>query len=161
MFFILNIFVKILFFSVGGVSVLKKVQSYIKLQVPAGMANPSPPIGPALGQRGVNIMDFCKVFNEKTNSIEKGSPISVLITVYVDRSFTFILKTPPASFLLKKAAGIKSGSCTPNKHEVGVVTMSQVIEIAKIKMNDMTGSDIHAMSRSIQGTAISMGIKVK
>ncbi|CEN32075.1 50S ribosomal protein L11 [Candidatus Westeberhardia cardiocondylae] len=140
---------------------LKKIQSYVKLQIPAGMANPSPPIGPALGQRGVNIMEFCKSFNEKTKNIEKGMPIPVIITVYVDRSFQFILKTPPASILLKKVLGIKSGSSNQIKDKVGTVTMDQIFEIAKIKMNDMTGSSIEAVSRSIQGTALSMGIVVK
>ncbi|MCR3756198.1 MAG: 50S ribosomal subunit protein L11 [Candidatus Westeberhardia cardiocondylae] len=142
-------------------NILKKIQSYVKLQIPAGMANPSPPIGPALGQRGVNIMEFCKSFNEKTKNIEKGMPIPVIITVYVDRSFQFILKTPPASILLKKVLGIKSGSSNQIKDKVGTVTMDQIFEIAKIKMNDMTGSSIEAVSRSIQGTALSMGIVVK
>ncbi|MCR3754687.1 MAG: 50S ribosomal subunit protein L11 [Candidatus Westeberhardia cardiocondylae] len=140
---------------------MKKIQSYIRLQILSGMANPSPPVGPALGQRGVNIMEFCKVFNAKTMNFEKGLPIPVVITVYVDRSFTFILKTPPASVLLKKAAGIKHGSCDKNKNRAGIVTMQQILEIAKMKMNDMTGSDIYAMSRSIQGTAFSMGITVE
>lgn len=141
---------------------VKKVQAYVKLQIAAGMANPSPPIGPALGQQGVNIMEFCKVFNAKTDSLEKGLPIPVLITVYSDRSFTFITKTPPAAILLKKAAGIKSASGTPNKEKVGkVLTSAQIREIAETKAIDMTGSDIEAMIRSIKGTARSMGLVVE
>ncbi|OZI14047.1 50S ribosomal protein L11 [Sodalis-like symbiont of Philaenus spumarius] len=139
----------------------KKVQAYVKLQVSAGMANPSPPVGPALGQRGVNIMEFCKAFNAKTESIEKGLPIPVIITVYSDRSFTFVTKTPPAAVLLKKAAGIKSGSDKPNKDKVGKVTSVQVREIAETKAADMTGADVEAMSRSIGGTARSMGLVVE
>ncbi|AYN24462.1 50S ribosomal protein L11 [Buchnera aphidicola] len=139
----------------------KKIQSYIKLQVAAGMANPSPPIGPALGQKGVNIMDFCKLFNTKTENIEKGLPIPVIITVYSDRSFTFITKTPPASVLLKKAAGIKSGSSKPKTEIKGKITKLQVEEIANIKKNDMTGSNIHSMIRSIEGTAKSMGLIIE
>ena len=131
----------------------KKVQAYVKLQVAAGMANPSPPVGPALGQQGVNIMEFCKAFNAKTESMEKGLPIPVVITVYADRSFTFVTKTPPAAVLLKKAAGIKSGSGKPNKDKVQ--------EIAQTKAADMTGSDIEAMTRSIEGTARSMGLVVE
>ena len=127
----------------------KKVQAYVKLQVAAGMANPSPPVGPALGQQGVNIMEFCKAFNAKTESLEKGLPIPVVITVYADRSFTFVTKTPPAAVLLKKAAGIKSGS------------RAQLQEIAQTKAADMTGSDIEAMTRSIEGTARSMGLVVE
>ncbi|WP_225639356.1 50S ribosomal protein L11 [Candidatus Profftia sp. (ex Adelges kitamiensis)] len=138
----------------------KKVQAYIKLQVAAGMANPSPPVGPALGQKGVNIMEFCKEFNIKTDNLEKGLPIPVVITVYADRSFTFIIKTPPASVLLKKAAGIKLGSCNPNKNIVGEVTSAQVRAIAKTKAIDMTGANIEAMTSSIKGTAISMGLVV-
>ncbi|MFT4465330.1 MAG: 50S ribosomal protein L11 [Sodalis sp. (in: enterobacteria)] len=139
----------------------KKVQAYVKLQVAAGMANPSPPVGPALGQQGVNIMEFCKAFNAKTESIEKGLPIPVVITVYSDSSFTFVTKTPPAAVLLKKAAGIKSGSGKPNKENVGKVTSAQVREIAETKAADMTGADVEAMSRSIAGTARSMGLVVE
>jgi len=139
----------------------KKVQAYVKLQVVAGMANPSPPVGPALGQQGVNIMEFCKAFNAKTDSLEKGLPIPVVITVYSDRSFTFITKTPPAAVLLKKAAGVKSGSGTPNREKVGKVTSAQIREIAETKAADMTGADIEAMMRSIEGTARSMGLVVE
>ncbi|HCT3327694.1 TPA: 50S ribosomal protein L11 [Proteus mirabilis] len=139
----------------------KKVQAYIKLQVAAGMANPSPPVGPALGQQGVNIMEFCKAFNAKTESAEKGLPIPVVITVYADRSFTFVTKTPPAAILLKKAAGVKSGSGKPNKEKVGKVTTAQVREIAETKAADLTGADVEAMMRSIEGTARSMGLVVE
>ncbi|MBF9001274.1 MULTISPECIES: 50S ribosomal protein L11 [Vibrio] len=139
----------------------KKVEAYIKLQVAAGMANPSPPVGPALGQRGVNIMEFCKAFNAKTESVEKGLPIPTVITVYNDRSFTFITKTPPAAVLLKKAAGIKSGSGRPNTDKVGTITDAQIQEIAETKAADMTGADIEAMKRSIAGTARSMGLVVE
>ncbi|CDW59662.1 SecE and NusG and KOW and Ribosomal L11 N and Rib osomal L11 domain containing protein [Trichuris trichiura] len=130
-------------------------------QVAAGMANPSPPVGPALGQQGVNIMEFCKAFNAKTDSIEKGLPIPVVITVYADRSFTFVTKTPPAAVLLKKAAGIKSGSGKPNKDKVGKISRAQLQEIAQTKAADMTGADIEAMTRSIEGTARSMGLVVE
>ncbi|AXY00020.1 MULTISPECIES: 50S ribosomal protein L11 [Vibrio] len=139
----------------------KKVEAYIKLQVAAGMANPSPPVGPALGQHGVNIMEFCKAFNAKTESLEKGLPTPVVITVYNDRSFTFITKTPPAATLLLKAAGIKSGSGRPNTEKVGTVTEAQIQEIAETKAADMTGADIEAMKRSIAGTARSMGLVVE
>ncbi len=139
----------------------KKVEAYIKLQVAAGMANPSPPVGPALGQHGVNIMEFCKAFNAKTESTEKGLPIPVVISVYGDRSFTFITKTPPAAVLLLKAAGLKSGSGRPNTEKVGTVTDAQVQEIAETKAADMTGSDVEAMKRSIAGTARSMGLVVE
>ena len=140
----------------------KKVQAYVKLQVAAGMANPSPPVGPALGQQGVNIMEFCKAFNAKTDSIEKGLPIPVVITVYADRSFTFVTKTPPAAVLLKKQAGIKSGSGKPNKDKVGKsLPAAQLQEIAQTKAADMTGADIEAMTRSIEGTARSMGLVVE
>ncbi|WBA11529.1 50S ribosomal protein L11 [Salinivibrio kushneri] len=139
----------------------KKVEAYIKLQVAAGAANPSPPVGPALGQHGVNIMEFCKAFNAKTESIEKGLPIPVVITVYSDRSFTFVTKTPPAAILLKKAAGVKSGSGRPNTEKVGTVTDAQIQEIAETKAADMTGADIEAMKRSIAGTARSMGLNVE
>ncbi|EKT58114.1 50S ribosomal protein L11 [Providencia burhodogranariea] len=139
----------------------KKVQAYVKLQVAAGMANPSPPVGPALGQQGVNIMEFCKAFNAKTENLEKGLPTPVVITVYADRSFTFVTKTPPAAVLLKKAAGVKSGSGKPNKEKVGKVTSAQVREIAETKAADMTGADVDAMARSIAGTARSMGLVVE
>lgn len=139
----------------------KKVQAYIKLQVAAGAANPSPPVGPALGQHGVNIMEFCKAFNAKTDSIEKGAPVPVVITVYSDRSFTFETKTPPASYLLKKAAGIKSGSGVPNKEKVGTVTRAQLEEIVKTKEVDMTGADMDAMVRCIEGSARAMGLVVE
>ncbi len=139
----------------------KKVTAYIKLQVSAGMANPSPPVGPALGQHGVNIMEFCKAFNAKTDSVEKGAPTPVVITVYSDRSFTFETKTPPASFLLKKAAGVKSGSGRPNTEKVGTVTRAQLEEISNTKQPDLTGADLDAMVRTIAGTARSMGLNVE
>lgn len=139
----------------------KKVQAYVKLQVAAGMANPSPPVGPALGQQGVNIMEFCKAFNARTESMEKGLPIPVVITVYADRSFTFITKTPPAAILLKKAAGIKSGSGKPNKDKVGKITRAQLQEIAELKTPDMTGATIENMMKTIEGTARSMGLVVE
>ncbi|URJ28223.1 50S ribosomal protein L11 [Candidatus Blochmannia vicinus (nom. nud.)] len=141
--------------------VKKKIQAYIKLQISAGAANPSPPVGPALGQQGVNIMEFCKEFNAKTEKLETGLPIPVIITVYTDRSFSFITKTPPASILLKKAANIQSGSEKPNIINVGKVSRTQIYEIAKIKAVDMTGSNIESTSRSIIGTAHSMGLKVE
>jgi len=136
----------------------KKIQAYIKLQVPAGKANPSPPVGPALGQHGVNIMEFCKAFNAHSQSIEPGLPIPVVITVYSDRSFTFITKTPPAAVLLKKAAGIKSGSGRPNTEKVGKVTRAQLEEIATTKMPDLTAADMDAAVRTIAGSARSMGL---
>ncbi|OGV51181.1 MAG: 50S ribosomal protein L11 [Legionellales bacterium RIFCSPHIGHO2_12_FULL_42_9] len=139
----------------------KKVEAYIKLQVPAGKANPSPPIGPALGQRGVNIMEFCKAFNAATQHLESGLPIPVVITVYSDRSFTFILKTPPASVLLKKAAGLKSGSSTPSTKKVAVLHRSVLEDIAKQKEPDLTAADLEAAVRTIAGTARSMGIDVE
>lgn len=139
----------------------KKVEAYIKLQVAAGMANPSPPVGPALGQHGVNIMEFCKAFNARTESLEKGLPTPVVISVYSDRSFTFEIKTPPAAVLLKKAAGLKSGSSRPNTEKVGTVTDAQIQEIAETKSADMTGADIEAKKRSIAGTARSMGLVVE
>lgn len=139
----------------------KKVQAYIKLQVAAGKANPSPPVGPALGQHGVNIMEFCKAFNAQTQNLEAGMPIPVVITVYNDRSFTFITKTPPASILLKKAAGLKSGSGTPNTKKVGKVTRAQLEEIAKTKEPDLTAADLDAAVRTIAGSARSMGIEVE
>jgi large subunit ribosomal protein L11 len=139
----------------------KNIEAYIKLQVPAGEANPSPPVGPALGQHGVNIMDFCKAFNDKTQKMEKGMPIPVVITVYSDRSFTFITKTPPASVLLKKAAGIAKGSGVPNIEKVGTVTRAQLEEIATIKMPDLTAADMDAAVRTIAGSAMQMGLEVE
>ncbi|GGX76081.1 50S ribosomal protein L11 [Saccharospirillum salsuginis] len=139
----------------------KKVQAYIKLQVKAGQANPSPPVGPALGQHGVNIMEFCKAFNAETQSLEPGLPIPVVITVYSDRSFTFITKTPPAAILLKKAAGIKSGSGRPNTEKVGTVTRDQLEDIAKTKDPDLTAADMDAAVRTIAGSARSMGLNVE
>ena len=139
----------------------KKVNAYIKLQVKAGQANPSPPVGPALGQHGVNIMEFCKAFNAQTQKIEQGLPIPVVITVYSDRSFTFVTKTPPASILLKKAAGIQSGSKTPHTHKVGKVTRAQIEEIANTKLRDMNAASLEAAMRTIAGSARSMGIEVE
>jgi large subunit ribosomal protein L11 len=139
----------------------KKVQAYIKLQVKAGQANPSPPVGPALGQHGVNIMEFCKAFNAQTQKVEQGLPLPVVITVYNDRSFTFITKTPPASILLKKAAGIDSGSATPHTVKVGTVTRAQLEEIAKTKMPDLTAADLDAAVRTIAGSARSMGLNTE
>ena len=139
----------------------KKVEAYIKLQVPAGQANPSPPVGPALGQHGVNIMDFCKAFNAETQSTEQGLPVPVVITVYADRSFTFETKTPPAAVLLRKAANIAKGSGTPNSEKVGKVNRSQLEEIAKIKMPDLTAADLDAAVKTIAGTARSSGIEVR
>jgi len=139
----------------------KKIEAYIKLQVAAGQANPSPPVGPALGQRGVNIMEFCKAFNAQTQGMEPGLPIPTVITVYSDRSFTFITKTPPAPVLLKKAAGVKSGSGRPNTDKVGTVTREQLEEIAKTKEPDLTAADMDAAVRTIAGTARSMGLNVE
>ena len=139
----------------------KKVSAYIKLQVPAGQANPSPPVGPALGQHGVNIMEFCKAFNSKTQKLENGMPIPVVITVYADRSFSFITKTPPASVLLRKAAGISIGRGEPNTLKVGTVSRAQLEEIAKAKEPDLTAADMDAAVRTIAGSARSMGLKVK
>jgi large subunit ribosomal protein L11 len=139
----------------------KKIEAYIKLQVPAGEANPSPPVGPALGQHGVNIMEFCKAFNGETQKLEKGLPTPVVITVYNDRSFTFITKTPPASVLLKKAAGIPKGSGVPNTEKVGTVTRAQLEEIATTKMPDLNAADMDAAVRIIAGSARSMGLDVK
>jgi len=139
----------------------KKVVSYIKLQVPAGKANPSPPVGPALGQHGLNIMDFCKAFNAETQGMEAGMPIPVVITVYSDRSFTFIKKTPPAAILLKKAAGITKGSGVPNTNKVGKVTRAQLEEIATLKMEDLNANDMDAAVRIIAGSARSMGLEVE
>ena len=139
----------------------KKVQAYIKLQVPAGAANPSPPIGPALGQLGVNIMEFCKQFNAQTAKLEKGLPIPTVITVYSDRSFTFIMKTPPASVLIRKAIGIEKGSGTPNTAKVGRITRAQIEEIAKTKQPDLTAADLAAAVKTIAGSARSMGVDVE
>ena len=139
----------------------KKITAYIKLQVKAGEANPSPPVGPALGQRGVNIMEFCKAFNAKTQDVEKGLPLPVVITVYSDRSFTFITKTPPASILLKKAAGVKSGSSNPNTKKIGTVTVAQLEEIAKTKMEDLNAASLEAAVKTIAGSARSMGLNVE
>jgi large subunit ribosomal protein L11 len=139
----------------------KKVQGYIKLQVPAGAANPSPPIGPALGQQGVNIMEFCKQFNAQTQKLEKGLPIPVIITVYSDRSFTFIMKTPPAAVLIRKAIGIEKGSGTPNTAKVGKISRKQLEEVAKMKQPDLTASDLEAAVRTIAGSARSMGVDVE
>ena len=145
----------------------KKIDGYINLQVPAGAANPSPPIGPALGQRGVNIMEFCKSFNAKTKDLEQGTPIPVKITVYSDRSFTFEMRTPPATFLIKKAAGMKatgkpgSGSKNPGRDVVGSITMAQLRDIAKIKLKDMNTDDLDQATRTIAGSARSMGLQVK
>ena len=138
----------------------KKINGYIKLQVKAGSANPSPPIGPALGQRGVNIMEFCKAFNASTQELEKGMPIPTIITVYSDRSFTFVTKTPPASFLIKKAAGLKSGSKTPGKDSAGTIKRSQLTEIAQTKMADLNANDIDQATKIIEGSARSMGLEV-
>ena len=139
----------------------KKVQGYVKLQVPAGAANPSPPIGPALGQQGVNIMEFCKQFNAQTQKVEKGLPIPVIITVYTDRSFTFVMKTPPASVLIRKAIGIEKGSGTPNTAKVGKISRKQLEEIAKAKQPDLTAADLEAAVRTIAGSARSMGVDVE
>ncbi|MBL4908401.1 MAG: 50S ribosomal protein L11 [Sneathiella sp.] len=139
----------------------KKIKGFIKLQVPAGKANPSPPIGPALGQQGVNIMEFCKAFNAATGSLEGGMPIPTVITVYADRSFTFITKTPPASYFLKKAAGLKKGGSTPSREVAGSVTLAQVKEIAEAKMVDLNANDIDAAMNIIKGSARSMGYVVE
>jgi large subunit ribosomal protein L11 len=139
----------------------KKVQGYVKLQVPAGAANPSPPIGPALGQQGVNIMEFCKQFNAQTQKVEKGLPIPVIITVYSDRSFTFVMKTPPAAVLIRKAIGIEKGSGTPNTNKVGKISRQQLEEIAKLKTPDLTAASLEAAVRTIAGSARSMGVDVE
>lgn len=139
----------------------KKIDAYIKLQVAAGAANPSPPVGPALGQHGVNIMEFCKAFNAKTQNMESGLPVPVVITVYNDKSFTFITKTPPAPVLLKKAAGLKSGSGRPNTEKVGTVTRAQLEEIATVKMPDLSANDMDGAVRTIAGTARSMGLNTE
>ncbi len=138
----------------------KKITGYIKLQVPAGTANPSPPIGPALGQRGVNIMEFCKAFNAATDSLEKNMPIPTIITVYADRSFSFVTKTPPATFLIKKAAKLKSGSKEPGKIKAGTIKRSQLSEIAEMKMKDLNANDIEQATKIIEGSARSMGLEV-
>ena len=138
----------------------KKITGYIKLQVPAGTANPSPPIGPALGQRGVNIMEFCKAFNAATQDLEKSMPIPTIITVYADRSFTFVTKTPPASFLIKKAAGLKSGSKEPGKVSAGKIARSKLTEIAEMKMKDLNANDLEAATKIIEGSARAMGLEV-
>lgn len=138
----------------------KKIEGYIKLQVPAGAANPSPPIGPALGQRGVNIMEFCKQFNAATQELEKSMPIPTVITVYSDRSFSFITKTPPATFLIKKAANLKSGSKEPGKISSGTIKRSQLAEIAQTKMADLNANDIEQATKIIEGSARSMGLEV-
>ncbi|MBE0624208.1 MAG: 50S ribosomal protein L11 [Burkholderiales bacterium] len=139
----------------------KKIVGFIKLQVPAGKANPSPPIGPALGQRGLNIMEFCKAFNAQTQKVEPGLPLPVVITAFADKSFTFIIKTPPASVLIKKAAGIDKGSKVPHTDKVGKLTRAQAEEIAKAKMPDLTASDLEAAVRTIAGSARSMGVIVE
>lgn len=139
----------------------KKVTGYIKLQIPAGQANPSPPVGPALGQQGVNIMEFCKAFNAQTQSLEKGLPTPVVITVYSDRSFTFILKTPPASVLIRKAIGIEKGSGAPNTNKVGRITRKQIEDVARLKQPDLTAADLEAAIRTIAGSARSMGVDVE
>jgi large subunit ribosomal protein L11 len=139
----------------------KKVNGYVKLQVPAGQANPSPPIGPALGQQGVNIMEFCKQFNAQTQNVEKGLPIPVVITVYSDRSFTFIMKTPPASVLIRKSLGLEKGSGTPNTAKVGRISRQQLEDIAKTKTPDLTAADLDAAVRTIAGSARSMGVDVE
>ena len=138
----------------------KKITGYIKLQVPAGSANPAPPIGPALGQRGVNIMEFCKAFNASTQELEKGAPIPTVITVFADRSFTFVTKTPPASFLIKRAANLKSGSKEPGKISAGTITRSALSEIAQAKMADLNANDIDQATKIIEGSARSMGLSV-
>ncbi|MEZ0242492.1 MAG: 50S ribosomal protein L11 [Sphingomonas sp.] len=138
----------------------KKISGYIKLQVPAGAANPSPPIGPALGQRGVNIMEFCKAFNAATGELEKGAPIPTVITVYADKSFSFVTKTPPATFLIKKAANLKSGSKEPGKVSAGKIARSKLSEIAQIKMADLNANDIEAATKIIEGSARAMGLEV-
>ena len=139
----------------------KKIQAYVKLQVPAGKANPSPPVGPALGQHGVNIMEFCKAFNAHTQGLEPGLPTPVVITVFADRSFTFITKTPPAAVLLRKALGLEKGSSTPNSNKIGRVTQAQLETIAKTKEPDLTAASLEAAMRTIAGTARSMGIEVE
>jgi large subunit ribosomal protein L11 len=138
----------------------KKIEGYIKLQIPAGQANPSPPVGPALGQRGINIMEFCKVFNTQTQNMEAGVPIPVIITVYADRSFAFVTKTPPASYFLKRAAGLEKGSSMPGRETEGTVTMAQIREIAEKKMTDLNANDIDSACRILVGSARSIGLEV-
>jgi large subunit ribosomal protein L11 len=140
--------------------VAKKIEGYIKLQVKAGEAKPAPPIGPALGQRGVNIMEFCKQFNAATQEVEKGTPLPTVITVYADRSFTFVTKTPPATFFIKKAVGIQSGSKTPGKASAGTITRAQLSDIAQAKMKDLNANDIEAATKIIEGSARAMGLTV-
>jgi large subunit ribosomal protein L11 len=139
----------------------KKIQAYIKLQIPAGQANPSPPVGPALGQHGVNIMEFCKAFNAETQNAEQGLPTPVVITVYNDRSFTFVTKTPPAAVLIKKAVGLKSGSATPNSNKVGKITREQLEEIARTKEPDLSAADLDAAVKTVAGSARSMGVETE
>lgn len=139
----------------------RKIQAYVKLQVPAGQANPSPPVGPALGQHGVNIMEFCKTFNARTQEVEPGLPVPVVITIYTDRSFTFITKTPPAAVLLRKAAGVGKGSAEPNRDKVGKVSRAQLEEIASTKEPDLSAAELQAAVRTIAGTARSMGLEVE
>lgn len=139
----------------------KKIEGYIKLQIPAGQANPSPPVGPALGQRGINIMEFCKTFNAQTQNMEQGMPVPVIITVYADRSFTFVTKTAPASYFLKRAAGVEKGSQTPGRETKGTVTMAQIREIAEQKMADLNANDLEAACRVLVGSARSMGLEVR
>jgi len=144
-----------------GANMAKKIIGFIKLQVPAGKANPSPPIGPALGQRGLNIMEFCKAFNAQTQGMEPGMPIPVVITAFADKSFTFVMKTPPATYMIKKAAGITKGSPKPHTDKVGKITRAQAEEIAKVKAKDLTAADMEAAIRTIAGSARSMGITVE
>lgn len=139
----------------------KKIVGFIKLQIPAGKANPSPPIGPALGQRGLNIMEFCKAFNAQTQGMEPGLPIPVVITAYADKSFTFVMKTPPATVLIKKAAGVQKGSAKPHTDKVGKITLAQAEEIAKLKLKDLTAANLEAAVRTVAGSARSMGIVVE
>ena len=139
----------------------KKIQGYLKLQVPAGSATPSPPIGPALGQRGLNIMEFCKAFNAKTQEMEKGMPVPTIITIFQDKSFTFVIKTPPASYYLKKAAKLQKGGQTPGKAVAGTVTMAQCREIAEAKMPDLNANDVDAATKIIMGSARAMGLEVR
>jgi large subunit ribosomal protein L11 len=141
--------------------VAKKIEGYIKLQVPAGEAKPAPPIGPALGQRGVNIMEFCKQFNAATQELEKGMPLPTVITVFADRSFTFVTKTPPATFLIKKALGLKSGSKEPGKLSAGTITRAQLADIAQAKMVDLNANDLEAATKIIEGSARAMGLQVE
>jgi len=139
----------------------KKIVAYVKLQVPAGKANPSPPVGPALGQRGLNIMEFCKAFNAQTQKVEPGLPLPVVITAYADKSFSFIIKTPPTAVLIKKAAGLESGSARPHTDKVGKITRKQAEEIARLKMPDLTAADVDAAVRTVAGSARSMGVIVE